>query len=142
MSSGPRSLLEHSGPTELELDFNGVVSTPQTFNNCDDYRLDLRFVALSAPGDVCVTAYAEDAHGVKAWSEPVFSGPGLGLCVSTPVEPGAPVTLTAGGATPGEQVFFVFGAELGNTVCPPVLGGMCLELLAPGIIGGHRRCRT
>lgn len=48
--------------------------------------------------------------------------------------PGGALELTLVGASPGERVFFargMAGRELGAGPCPPVLGGLCVDLPAP-----------
>jgi hypothetical protein len=46
-----------------------------------------------------------------------------------------PATLTATGAVPGDEVVFVLGDALGAGPCPSVLGGLCLGVTAPAVVG-------
>jgi len=125
------------GAIGLALDFNGVAIAPAAFNDGSDYRLDLSFHALagSASGELCVTAQAEDVHGVQTSSAVRFAGGGVGLCVSPALHPGERLTLTAMGASPGEVVYFVFGPAPGAGPCPGPLGGLCLDVLSPSLLG-------
>ncbi len=61
----------------------------------------------------------------------------LGLEVS-PLVAGGQAVLTATGAVPGATVSFGRGSGLGNGPCPPQLGGECLDLLNPVLIGSAR----
>jgi hypothetical protein len=60
--------------------------------------------------------------------------PPLDLEVSTLV-PGARVTFTVRGAPPGEAVLIGRGTGLGPGPCPPSLGGDCLDILNPVLVG-------
>ncbi|MCB9681806.1 MAG: hypothetical protein H6733_10065 [Alphaproteobacteria bacterium] len=54
----------------------------------------------------------------------------------TPVLPGAPVTLSVSGAPPGVTLHLGRGAWVGAGPCLPMLGGGCLDLVAPlGLLG-------
>lgn len=49
---------------------------------------------------------------------------------------GQPATLTVSGAAPGESVsFLASGTGVGMGPCPPLLGGLCLDLLSPRLVG-------
>jgi hypothetical protein len=47
------------------------------------------------------------------------------------LRPGDTVTFTADGASPNSQVRFLLGLSAGAGPCPGLLGGLCLDLLAP-----------
>jgi hypothetical protein len=62
--------------------------------------------------------------------------PGSGLLLShgaLVIE--GPLTLTATGALPGETVRFAFSTQVGAGPCPPIFGGLCLDLVAPSVLG-------
>jgi hypothetical protein len=47
---------------------------------------------------------------------------------------GQPATFTVTGATPGDDVYFALSSRYGTT-CAPILGGRCLGLRRPNILG-------
>lgn len=59
----------------------------------------------------------------------------LDLFVGGSVTPGAPVTLSVTGAIPGGTVGFALGDGENPDPCPAVVGGACLDLASPMMIG-------
>lgn len=56
--------------------------------------------------------------------------------VASELNPGAPARLSWGGLPPGARATFAASPRgLGAGPCPPVLGGACLEILNPIIVG-------
>jgi len=53
----------------------------------------------------------------------------------TALRPGDPATLTTTGAVPGAKVMFGFSTALGSGPCPAALDGLCLDLVAPSLVG-------
>lgn len=62
-----------------------------------------------------------------------FAGP-LTLSVSDMVA-GERTTFTVEGADPGRTVYFGRASTLGTGPCPPLLNGVCLDLVAPSLMG-------
>lgn len=61
---------------------------------------------------------------------------GLTLDADGTATPGSTITLAVAGALPGEPVFFALGrAEQPGALCPPVLGGGCVDLSNPTLVG-------
>jgi len=58
------------------------------------------------------------------------AGDAIGLQVS-PLVPGQSASFTVAGAAPGELVYIGRSTATGSGPCPPLLGGLCLDLDAP-----------
>ena len=58
------------------------------------------------------------------------------LLVSVPVlEAGVTAVIDVSGANPGDQVFLIGGTGVGAPLCPGPLGGQCINLTSPSIVG-------
>lgn len=67
---------------------------------------------------------------------PVDAAPPPMWLFASDVTPGQRVTLEAMFATPGAQVVFAASGQTSpNATCPPALGGVCLDLVQPTILG-------
>ncbi|NOG55422.1 MAG: hypothetical protein HND57_14060 [Planctomycetes bacterium] len=100
------------------------------------YRLD-RVEAINNRGQMVVDAHVDD------WQNPDR------LIVLTPVDArpypilgqtglrrGQETEFVTSGAEPGEEVYFIYStAGLGEGPCPRQLGGLCLDLLKPVLLG-------
>lgn len=69
----------------------------------------------------------------EALPDDVVAPPGLTLA-ATPFVPGQLLTLQATGAPPGTSVWFVRSPTTG-VFCPPALGGTCVGLTNPSVVG-------
>jgi hypothetical protein len=118
-----------SGHGEGEV-FLGATSV--TTDAAGDASFSLAAPWNSPPGWV-VTATATDlASGATSEFSPCFAvGAGLALSAS-PLQRGQAAALIVQGAQPGERASFVLSTRgLGAGLCPPALGGLCLDLLPP-----------
>ena len=80
---------------------------------------------------------AED-FGVYRWRTPGELNPLLLTVTPAPITPGARVTMTVRGALPGATVSFGYERAPGQPPCPPSLGGLCLGVAHPGLLGTAR----
>lgn len=72
---------------------------------------------------------------------PAFAAPagGLDLDVDSHLDEGAPLVFTVTGAQPGQTVYIGASPTAGSdTVCPPILGGKCIDLVDPVLLAVGR----
>jgi hypothetical protein len=48
--------------------------------------------------------------------------------------PGQPFTITVSGGTTGQTVYLGWGTTLGPGTCPPILDGICLDIVSPSLL--------
>lgn len=120
------------GKTYLDdVGFSGQVC--DQFVDVDGDGLCLQGVDTDGDG-TCVAAGEVLAPPEFADCDDTRVGPGcLGLTAGALV-PGAPLRLTASGATPGATVGFARSQNLADS-CPALLGGACLSLATPKLFG-------
>jgi hypothetical protein len=82
---------------------------------------------------VVLVACAEEDPAASLF--PVDEAPPPLVLTAEPLVPGQPFTLQADGAPAGARVSFVYGTGAGSS-CPPPLGGTCLSVANPVLIGG------
>jgi len=96
---------------------------------CDATDGDL--LAVDGDADLAQEDLVDDADPAQPLPPPLAEVMDL---ESTLWSAGDVATLTATGAIPGAKVFFVSGTGLGAT-CPAKLGGDCLDITGPSLVG-------
>jgi hypothetical protein len=112
-----------SGGSDFDVDGDGF-ELPPFGDDCDDDDASVNPLAVEVPGD-----------GLDNDCDPTTPDAAtLGLSVAYAV-PGETTLLHVAGANPGDTVFFGYDDAVGNGPCPPTLGGQCLDLLQPQLLG-------
>jgi len=81
-----------------------------------------------------IPASEEDAFSVDADPAPPPQ-PEVFALLGSELNPGEPLTLSTSGAPPFEAVTFVRGSRVGTGPCPGILGGLCLGIVGPSVLG-------
>jgi hypothetical protein len=83
-----------------------------------------------------------EGEPAEAWDQDEISslptdqaGPPLGLTQPGALLTGTEIGFRVTGATPGARVFLAGASQQGPGPCPPVLGGTCLDLASPFLLG-------